>query len=145
MASIEHARGSIYYEESGNGDPLLLLPGWGGTIDEFAPLREVLEASYRVIAADLPGSGKSGPQPREYSPSYFRDDARAFLAMLDALGLSHVHLMGFSDGGEYALLMAALQPTSARTVVTWGAAGQLGSMTEMADAFADVIDDPIPP
>lgn len=135
----------IYFEESGSGDPLLLLPGWGGTIDEFARLREALAPSFRVIAADLPGSGKSGPQPRTYTPSYYRDDAGLFLAMLNSITTSPAHLVGFSDGGEYALLMAALQPEVVRSVVTWGSAGALPNAPELTDAFSSLIDDPIPP
>jgi len=145
VAWFEHGETHIYYEESGAGDPVLLLPGWGGTIDEFAQLREALAPRFRAIAADLPGSGKSGPQPRTYNPSYYQDDAPVFLAMLDAIGASPAHLVGFSDGGEYALLMAALKPEAGRSVVTWGSAGSLGSNLGMADAFSTVVDDPIPP
>src|SRR5262245_52885713 len=108
MAVFDRDGTSIYYEESGNGAPVLLLPGWGGTIQEFVPLRETLAANYRVIAADLPGSGKSGPQPRTYTPAYYEEDARLFLAMLDAIDAPQAHLVGFSDGGEYGLLMAEL-------------------------------------
>jgi valacyclovir hydrolase len=145
MAWHENGESRIYYEESGSGDPLLLMPGWGGTIDELAPLREALAPKFRVIAADVPGSGKSGPQPRTYTPTYYKDDARVFLDMLDALNASPAHLVGFSDGGEYALLMAALKPDAVRSVVTWGSAGSLGSNLQMADAMGTLIDDPIPP
>jgi valacyclovir hydrolase len=125
--------------------PALLLPGWGGTIDELVPVREALAPWFRVIAADLPGSGKSGPQPRIYTPAYYQDDARVFLALLDALGAAPAHLAGFSDGGEYALLMAVLAPAAIRSVVTWGAAGAIGTNLQLADAMASVVDDPIPP
>ena len=135
----------IYFEESGSGDSVLLLPGWGGTIDELAPLREAVAPTYRVIAADVPGSGKSGPQPRTYSPSYYRDDAVVFLALLEALGASPAHLVGFSDGGEYELLMAALRPGAVRSVVTWGSAGSLPNAPELTEAFSSLLDDPIPP
>ncbi len=145
MAWFEDGGSRIYYEESGSGDAVLLLPGWGGTIEEFAPLRQALAVNFRVIAADLPGSGKSEPQPRTYTPSYFQDDARAFLAMLEAIGALPAHLIGFSDGGEYALLMTALQPKAARSIITWGAGGKLANIPEMADAFANMFDSPIPP
>ena len=75
MAWFDHGDMRIYFEESGAGDPVLVLPGWGGTIDELVPLRDALAPTFRVIAADVPGSGKSGPQPRTYTPSYYRDDA----------------------------------------------------------------------
>ena len=80
MPFFEHNGLRINYEESGQGAPLLIMPGWGGTIEELMPLRQALAANYRVIAADLPGCGKSEPQPREYTPSYYQDDARLFLS-----------------------------------------------------------------
>jgi valacyclovir hydrolase len=142
VAWFDHGETRIYYEESGTSDPVLLLPGWGGTIDELAPLREALAPNFRVLAADVPGSGKSGPQPRTYTPTYYRDDALVFLAMLDAIGAAPAHLVGFSDGGEYELLMAALKPSAVRSVVTWGAAGSVGTNLQMADAMASVVDAP---
>ncbi len=145
MAWYDNGASRIYYEESGAGDPVLLLPGWGGSIGELSPLREALAPDYRVIAADLPGSGKSGPQPRTYAPTYYHDDAALFLAMLSAIDAAPAHLIGFSDGGEYALLMAATAPGVVRSVATWGAAGTLGDNPAMADPMITVIDDPIPP
>jgi valacyclovir hydrolase len=145
MAWFDHGEAHVYYEESGAGDPLLLLPGWGGTIDELTQLREALAPRFRVIAADLPGSGKSGPQPRTYTPTYYQDDASVFLAMLDTLGATPARLAGFSDGGEYCLLIAALKPSAVRSVVTWGSAGSLGNNPAMADPMLTIIDDPIPP
>jgi valacyclovir hydrolase len=65
--------------------------------------------------------------------------------MLDAIGASPAHLAGFSDGGEYALLMAALKPDAVRSVVTWGAAGSSGNNLMLADAFSTMVDNPIPP
>ena len=145
MPRFEHGTTSVYYEESGAGDPLLLVTGWGGSIDEFTPLREALASKFRVIAADAPGSGKSGPQPRTYTPDYYREDVGVLVAMLDALGASPAHLAGFSDGGEYALLMGATTPDAVRSIVTWGSAGSLGDNLMMADAMATVVDNPIPP
>lgn len=144
MSWYEHGETGIYYEESGTGVSVLLLPGWGGSLVELAPLRDALVPNFRVITADLPGSGKSTPQPRTYAPTYYENDARAFLAMLGAIVGSSVHLVGFSDGGEYALLMAALEPTSVRSLATWGSAGSLGDNPEVADPMASLIDDPIP-
>ena len=145
MAWFEHDGDTrIYYEESGAGVPLLIVNGWSGTIDDLLPVRDALSASYRVIAADAPGSGKSGPQPRTYTPGYNEADARAFLAMLKVLDATPAHLVGFSDGGEAGLLIAAIEPSAARSIVTWGAAGSLGTDTALADMFYNLIDDPIP-
>lgn len=143
MAWFEHGASRIYYEEQGSGEALLLLPGWSGSIDELAPLREALAPNFQVIAADLPGSGKSGPQPRAYAATYFEDDARSLLALLEDRAASPAHLVGFSDGGEEALLMAAVEPRKARSVVAWGAVGQIAAPPAMLEAFHDVIDSPI--
>jgi len=134
----------IHYEESGEGPSLLLLPGWGGTIDEFGQLRAALSARFHVIAADLPGSGKSLPQPRAYTAAYCHEDAGRFLRMLDHLDALPAHLVGFSDGGEYALIMGAQQPEAASSIVTWGAAGVAPNAPEIADAMFDLVDDPAP-
>lgn len=147
MTWFEHGSSRIYYEDQGNGDPVLLLPGFAGSIAEFAALREALVAAgYRVIAADLPGSGRSEPQPRAYTASYFEEDARACTALLQHLALGPTHLLGFSDGGEDSLLMAALTPGVARSVVAWGAAGILSDPEgHLREATYNVVDHPIPP
>jgi valacyclovir hydrolase len=147
MAWFEHGTSRIYYEEQGSGDPVLVVPGFAGSIEEFSALREALVAAgYRVIAADLPGSGRSEPQPRTYTVTYYEEDAHAFAALLQHLTTGPAHLIGFSDGGEMSLLMAALMPGVARSVITWGAAGVLNDPEgHLGDAMYNVIDHPIPP
>jgi pimeloyl-ACP methyl ester carboxylesterase len=135
----------VYCEDTGRGDTVLLLPGWGGSIIEFSRLRYELATGFRVVAADMPGSGRSQPQPRHYSASYYMDDAQTLLSLLDELRVDLAHLVGFSDGGECALLMATLDPGRALSVVTWGAAGQVVATPEALDALARLLDDPIEP
>jgi valacyclovir hydrolase len=146
MSWFEHGTSRIYYEEHGAGDPVLLLPGWSQSAEELAAVRDALAASYRVIAADLPGSGRSQPQPRAYAATYYEDDAAAFAALLRQLGVVPAHLVGFSDGGEIALLMAALTPDVARSVATWGAAGRLSDPEgQLRQVMYNLVDHPIPP
>src|SRR5712692_1844001 len=147
MFWFEHDTSRIYFEEQGSGDPVLVLPGFAGSIEEFSALWEALVASgYRVIAADLPGSGRSEPQPRAYTATYFEDDARSFAALLQHLATGPAHLMGFSDGGEISLLMAALMPGVARSVVALGAAGVINDPSgKLREVLYNVVDHPIPP
>lgn len=133
----------LYYEDTGRGDTVVLLPGWSGSIAELGNLRRELSDGFRVIAADLPGSGRSQPQPRRYVPSYYEDDARTLISLLDELGVDAAHLVGFSDGGEVAMLISAFEPARARSVVAWGAAGQIVATPAQLAAIATVIDAPV--
>ena len=148
MAWFEHDTSRIYFEDEGSGnETVLFLPGLTDSISMHEPLRQaVTGAGYRVIAADLPGSGRSQPQPRVYTATYFQEDASALAALLSNQGIERAHLIGFSDGGEVALVMAELSPAIARSVVTWGSAGQLkddgGQLRAMFDS---IIDNPAPP
>ena len=147
MAWFEHGTSRIFYEEQGSGTPVLVLPGFSQGNEEFSHLREALAAAgYRVIAADLPGSGRSEPQPRTYTATYYEDDARSFAALLQHLATEPAHLIGFSDGAEVSLLMAALTPEAVRSVLVWGAAGVINDPDgRLREAMYNIVDHPIPP
>jgi valacyclovir hydrolase len=132
----------LYYEDTGRGDAVVLMPGWAGNIAELSQLRSALSPGFRVIAVDLPGSGRSQPQPRRYDAGYYHDDARALAGLLDALGVSAAHLAGFSDGGEVAVLMAGLWPGLALSVFTWGAAGKIEATADELRSIERVVDHP---
>jgi valacyclovir hydrolase len=135
----------IRYEEQGSGDRVLLLPGLGGRIEELASVVDGLSPQFRVVAADLPGSGESQPIPREYTPDYYQDDARTFAQFVNEVIGEPAHLVGFSDGGEVALLMAIQDPAVARSVAAWGAAGSVpDEAAGMAAAMGEIVDHPMP-
>lgn len=130
----------MYFEDRGQGEVVLLMPGWGGSITDLDRLRRELGEGFRVVAADLPGCGRS--EPRTYTSDFYTQDAKAFLALLDDLGVDAAHLVGFSDGGEVALLMAALAPGCALSVVAWGAAGQIVEPAEGFGPLERLLDEP---
>jgi pimeloyl-ACP methyl ester carboxylesterase len=146
MSWFEYGPSRIYYEELGRGESVLLLPGFAMGGNAVAGVRAALAEKYRVIAADLPGSGHSQPQPRAYAASYLEEDAHAFAAMLRELQVAPARLVGFSDGGDVSLLIAAIAPDVARCVAVWGAAGFLSDPSGHLQAvMANVVDDPPPP
>jgi pimeloyl-ACP methyl ester carboxylesterase len=147
MAWFEHGTSRVFYEAQGSGTPVLVLPGFSQGNEEFSYLREALMAAgNRVIAADLPGSGRSEPQPRTYTATYYEEDAQAFVALLRHLATEPAHLIGFSDGAEVSLLMATLIPEGVRSVVVWGAAGVINDPGgRMREAMYNIVDHPIPP
>ena len=74
-----HVRGvKLYYEDRGQGQPLLLIAGALGTSQsDFAPqLATLPEAGVRVIAPDLRGYGKSRPPTREFPLDFYEQDAQ---------------------------------------------------------------------
>lgn len=146
MSWFEHGPSQIYYEEHGNGEPVLLLPGFAMGGNALAGVRAALAGKYRVIAADLPGSGRSLPQPRAYTASYLEEDAHAFAALLRHLELAPSRVVGFSDGGDVSLLVAALEPDVVRCVAVWGAAGFRSDPSgHLLATMANVVDNPPPP
>jgi len=135
----------IWVEESGvaNAPAVLLLPGLFTSIDALKPIRDQLAAKgMRVIAADLPGSGKSLPQPRTYTPDYYAVDADALATLLEARNAEPAVLIGFSDGGEVALLLAAKRPDLVKGVLTWGATGKIEDAS-VAEFFRTLIANPM--
>ena len=146
MAWFEYGSSRIYFEVQGSGDPILIIPEFGWSIEEFSDLRDSLViAGYQVIAADLPGCGRSEPQPREYTASSFEEDALAFAALLQHVVGEPAHLVGFGNGGEICLLMAEIMPEIVQSVVTCGAVGAINDPAgELREAICNVVDHPIP-
>src|ERR1700733_7647377 len=99
---------SIHYLIRGQGEPLLLIHGLGGSGADWALQVVELEKRFLVIVPDLPGSGRSPPPRDEYTIEGF---AAALWSLLDHLGISRTNIIGFSMGGAVALEMAARRPS----------------------------------
>jgi pimeloyl-ACP methyl ester carboxylesterase len=107
MAFFHSDSGSLHYLVRGQGEPLMLIHGLGGTAADWAFQVEVLEKRFKVIVPDLPGSGHS-PAPKDgYSIAAF---ATSLWSLLDHLGIPRLNLIGFSMGGAVAFEMAAQRP-----------------------------------
>jgi pimeloyl-ACP methyl ester carboxylesterase len=107
----------LYHEVRGSGPDLVLLHGGGGSVEDLADLRERLVGTHRVIAPDQRLHGRS-PDPGEISYPLMAADTAA---LLDELGVRGADLVGWSDGGVIALLIARDRPDLVRHVVTMGA------------------------
>lgn len=108
----------MYYEVYGNGEPLLLIHGNGGSIASMQEQIPWFSKHYQVIAADSRSQGKS-PDPHD-SLSYemMADDCNA---MMDSLHLNHIRVIGWSDGGIIGLLMAIRHPGKVVKLAVTGA------------------------
>jgi len=123
---------TLSYLDEGHGPPLLLIHGFTGTArDDLNGLIDNLSADYRVIAPDLRGYGASRPPNRDFPPDFYERDAADLAGLLDSLGAGPVAVLGYSDGAEAALLLAAARPDLVRGVVAWGVCGVI-SAAELA-------------
>jgi pimeloyl-ACP methyl ester carboxylesterase len=105
---VETRMGTISAMEAGRGAPVVLLHGLGATKASFLPTVAALAPDHRVIAIDLLGFGDSDkPIAAGYDPRFF---ARSVEALLDALELERVHLVGNSMGGRVALEVGLRTP-----------------------------------
>lgn len=116
----------LAYEDVGNGPAVLLIHGLAGTArSHLGPLIGPLRAEYRVIAPDLRGCGRSAALAARPGDRWFASDVDDLVALLDALRLDRAHLVGYSDGGETALLLAARLGARARSATVWGVSGRV--------------------
>ena len=89
---------SIYYEELGSGEPLLLVMGQGSDHHGWDGVRDDFAAHHRVIVFDHRGTGQSdAPREPTYSIEVFAADA---VGLLDHLGIERAHAYGISMGGR---------------------------------------------
>jgi pimeloyl-ACP methyl ester carboxylesterase len=98
---------TVRSQVGGQGPQVLLLHGWGGAIESFAPVLDDLHRSYTVAAFDLPGFGKSSLPPTTWGSA---DYARLTLRIMDRLNLDRPHLIGHSFGGQVSIQLAASAP-----------------------------------
>ena len=115
------------YEESGSGTPIVMVHGFLGTPrTHLGSVIDWASANAHVYAPTLRGYGESSPKPRDFPADFYEQDARDVLAFMDACGIQKAHIWGYSDGGEVALMAAAMQPARFISAVTWGACGMVG-------------------
>jgi pimeloyl-ACP methyl ester carboxylesterase len=109
---------NIYYEEYGQGQPLLLLHGNSESIQSFKLQIPELSKHYKVIAVDTRGQGKSTEDGKLYTYDLFAEDMDTFL---NSLALDSVNVLGWSDGGNTGLILAMKYPNRVKKLVTMGA------------------------
>ena len=113
------ARGSnFYYEEQGDGPPILLIPPAGSTASTWGTLVGDLAGAGRIIAYDRRGYTRSGGEVVRSAAEHARDAA----AVLDALEARPAVVVGTSAGATIALDLAVRRPDLVRAVVVHEAA-----------------------
>lgn len=110
------------YKIVGQGQPVLILHGWGGSSDTWEKFlnQHVNTDQFSLISVDLPGFGKTADPPISWSVSDYVQFVRDFISIL---GLSDVVLVGHSFGGRISIKLTSQYPEKIRAVVLVAAAG----------------------
>jgi len=104
----------LQFRLRGEGEPLLMLHGWGGSSLSFMSAASRLEEHFRTLAPDLPGFGFSEAPPEAWGSAEY---ARVVAALPKAAGLESVNVLGHSFGGKVALALATAYPELVKRLV----------------------------
>jgi len=111
----------INFDDMGNGEPLLILHGWGGSSNSWAKVQAILvNKGYRVIVPDLPGFGDS-QEPQK--PQTVGDYSDFVLKFVEKLNLSSLFLLGHSFGGRVAIKFTKQNPQRVKKLILCDASG----------------------
>ena len=109
---------TLSYTEKGSGDTLILLHGNGESSDYFWAQIEYFSKFYRVIALDTRGHGKSPRGDAPFTLAQFADDLCCFMK---SMNIEDANILGFSDGGNIAMLFALAHPDMVKKLILNGA------------------------
>jgi pimeloyl-ACP methyl ester carboxylesterase len=105
---------SLYYEDEGTGDPLVLLHGGLGSVEMFAEIKPALSEGRRAIAVDFQSHGRTADIDRPLHPEHLADDVAA---LIERLGVAPADVLGYSLGAQTALRLAIQHPALVRRLV----------------------------
>src|SRR3954453_14979359 len=104
----------MYYEVSGNGDPLVVLHGAYMNIPSMGSIIPMLAKTHRVYAVEAQGHGRTTDIDRPITYQNLADDVAAFM---DAVGLAKADIFGYSMGSIAGLQLAFRHPAKVNKLV----------------------------
>ena len=117
---IEINQLKINYIESGQGQPVVLLHGWGGSIKSFEVVHNYLKNHCKVYSLDLPGFGQSEEPPSPWDLSCYADLVEQFL---NRLQINNPILIGHSFGGRIIIKLAGERKLPMKKIILVDSAG----------------------
>lgn len=109
-----------FYQLEGQGDPVVLLHGWGASSQSLAGVAACLAPTCRVVSVDLPGFGWSQAPPAAWGTADYADHIRQ---LLDEIRIEKAALLGHSFGGRIAIQLASCHPERVARLVLVASAG----------------------
>lgn len=124
MSNAKIGKIDIYYEEYGQGPPLVMILGLGQNITTWRFQVAELSQHVRLIVFDNRDSGKSSRCTENYTTLSM---ARDVIGLMDYLGVARAHILGTSMGGMIAQHVALLAPARLNSLIlasttSWGEA-----------------------
>jgi pimeloyl-ACP methyl ester carboxylesterase len=119
--TVTAAGATVHYVTIGSGsETVLVLHGWGGSIQSMTPILEDLAKDYRVVALDMPGHGQSGLPPSSWNVG---DYGACVLDALSQLDVVEPTVLAHSFGGRITIKLAAANPLLFKRLILVNAAG----------------------
>ena len=109
-----------FYQLEGQGDPVVLLHGWGASSQSLAGVAACLVPTFRVVSVDLPGFGWSQAPPAAWGTADYADHIRQ---LLEEIRIEKAALLGHSFGGRIAIQLASCHPERVARLILVASAG----------------------
>ncbi|MFC1400722.1 MULTISPECIES: alpha/beta fold hydrolase [Streptacidiphilus] len=136
------AKGDVAYRTVGHGRPLLLIMGYGGSMDDWAPsFVDALAAHFRVIVFDNAGVGQTSALP---APLDVPAMAEQTSALISSLRLHRPTVLGWSMGGMIAQALAVRHPGQVGRLVLAATQAGTGMALPIPAAAAAALNSPNP-
>lgn len=116
----------INYIKTGSGEPVLVLHGWGASIETVMPIVNTLKKDHTVFALDLPGFGKSQKPEEVFGSFCYADIVKEFM---DRLIPGRLSLVGHSFGGKLSIILSSKYPDRILKVVLIDSSGLIPKRT----------------
>jgi len=111
---------TVNYKTFGEGEPLLVLHGWGGSSESYLQLKDYLQDSFKLYIPDLPGFGKSEPPKEVWDVSRYMEFANDFAT---EIGLDKFLFFGHSFGGRVCIKFLNKYPEKVKALILCASAG----------------------
>lgn len=120
---------SYHIEMKGQGQPLLLLHGFTGSLNTWQFFESTCSDHFKLVMIDIIGHGKTDcpADPQRYT---MREASKDIVVLLDQFHLDRVHVLGYSMGGRLALSFASLFPERVRSLILESASPGLRTAAE---------------
>lgn len=121
----------------GQGEPILILHGWGSSIKSWLKVQEFLaEKGFKVIVPDLPGFGESSVPEKAWTVVDYKN---FIIRLIKEMGLNQFSLLGHSFGGRISIKLAQKHPEKIKSLILCNSSGiklELDQKTKMIYSFS---------